>query len=290
MTTGRYIMARIAQSFGISRRTKRMSDAAFETHLLREAEQILGHEVWEDAEQVDDVSVEYWNLRKLERQRVELADKLARAEKILAEAHDERARLLNESTDAQQDLEQQRYDLSKELEAIARERDEVVALAKEVRRQYEGLKTKLAVLAEEQGDHVAAQTTQANERMHQLRSDFQLLKKRRTEIGHRLEDGDRRLSAVEAKLGDRRQVRREEASQTFQVIGRANREISNYRAELGLIETQQQQLFGELGRYVSRHARVNPDLAKIYRKRQGLIDIMTALRRSIIMNRKLSGV
>ena len=33
-------MARIAQSFGISRRTKRMSDAASETHLLRESENI----------------------------------------------------------------------------------------------------------------------------------------------------------------------------------------------------------------------------------------------------------
>jgi hypothetical protein len=73
------------------------------------------------------------------------------------------------------------------------------------------------------------------------------------------------------------------------VIGVANREISNYRAQLGLVETRRQQLFGEIGRYVSRSARGNPALAKVYREQADLVDVMIALRRSIIMNRKLSG-
>jgi chromosome segregation ATPase len=288
MTPSRYLFARVAQSFGISRRSQRLSEAAFETHLLREAEQILGIEVWPQTEQVEELAVEYWNLRKMRREREELVDKLAAAETTLAQAHEERAELLNQTTEAQQELEQRRLQLLKELEEIARDRDQVVAYAKEVRRIYEGLKMKIAVLGEESGDHVAPETEKAKSRMRELRGDFEVLKQRRAEVGQRLEEGDARLREIEAQLGERRRVRREEAAKTFQIIGQSNRDISNYRAQIGLIETREQQLYGEIGRYVSRHARTNPQLAGIYRARQPLIDIMAALRRSIVMNRRLT--
>lgn len=265
-----------------------MSDAAFETHLLREAEQILGHGIWERTEEAEEISVEYWNLRKIQRERTELEQALDAAEETLASAHDERARLLNQTTDAQQELEEKRASLMQKLELIARERDQVVHLAKEIRRRYEGLKTKLLVLTEEGGSENEAAIADAKEKMLQLRGDFQSLKEKRNEIAGRLDHGDEILSQVEGKLGNRRKVRRDEAARTFQIIGKANRDISNHRAQLGLIETQEQQLYAEIGRYVSRNHKASPLLQAIYRENQALIDIMIALRRSIIMNRKLT--
>jgi len=265
-----------------------MSDAAFETHLLRESEQILGGAVWERTEEVEALSVEYWNLRKIQRERDEIEEKLGYAENILAEAHDERSRLLNQTTDAQQELEEKRASLMQKLEVVARERDQVVTLAKEIRRRYEGLKTKLAVLTEEGGKSNETGIKDARDAMAGLRTDFQALKKKRSDIGERLDRGDAMLSQVEDKLGDRRKVRRDEAARTFQIIGKANRDISNHRAQLGLIETQEQQLYGEIGQYVSRHARATQMLTGIYRENQSLVDLMIALRRSIIMNRKLT--
>jgi hypothetical protein len=203
-------------------------------------------------------------------------------------AQGERARLLNQTTDAQQELEEKRAGLMKKLELIARERDKVVHLAKEIRRRYEGLKTKLAVLAEEDDPENEKAIADAKQKMRDLRADFQSLKKKRTQIGERLDRGDAILSQVEDKLGDRRKVRRDEAARTFHIIGKANRDISNHRAQLGLIETQEQQLYAEIGRYVSRNHKASPLLQSIYRENQALIDIMIALRRSIIMNRKLT--
>lgn len=290
MTPSRYIVARIAQSFGITRRNKRMSDAAFETHLLREAEQILGEGIWEATEEVDHVSVEYWNVRKLQRERHELEEKVAAAEAILVDAHEERSKLLNQSTDAQQELEKKRGELTAKLEVIARERDQIVNMAKEIRHRYDGIKTKLSVLAEEGAETNTAEISKAKEQMREMRSEFQTLKEKRDTIGKRLEEGDAVLREVENRLGNRRQVRRDEASKTFQIIGKANRDISNHRAQLGLIETREQQLYGEIGSYVSRNIRNEPALAEIYHDNQQLIDLMTALRRSIIMNRKLTSV
>jgi hypothetical protein len=65
MTSSRYLVARVAQAFGYVRRAQRMADAASEMHLLREAEAQLGAAIWEKVENIEALSVEYWNLRKL---------------------------------------------------------------------------------------------------------------------------------------------------------------------------------------------------------------------------------
>ena len=289
MTSSRFFLARVALAFGISRRNQRMSDAAFETHLLREGEQILGAEAWEAAENIEELSAEYWNLRKLRHEREQLEPSLAEAEATLAEAHEERARLLNQATETQQKLEEERAALMKELEDAARKRDEIVAEAKGIRRIYEGLKMKLQVLAEEStGPETQQEIAKTRERIGELRQDFEELKKRRTEIGLRIEEGDRRLNEFDNVLGERRKVRREEASYVFQIIGDANRDISNYRAQIGLLDTREQQLFGEIGRYISLNARTDPHFAEIYKSSRGLINIMGLLRKSIIMNRRLA--
>ena len=44
------------------------SHAAAELHLLREADEILGRMSWKATEELKELSVEYWNLRKLTKQ------------------------------------------------------------------------------------------------------------------------------------------------------------------------------------------------------------------------------
>ena len=75
MTPTSYYIASIARSFGFQRRNKRLSDASTEMGLLREAEFQLGQHLWEKIEPIEDLSVEYWNLRKLtvEQNKVEIA-------------------------------------------------------------------------------------------------------------------------------------------------------------------------------------------------------------------------
>ena len=78
MTSSRYLVARVAQAFGYFRRAQRMADAASEMHLLREAEAQLGATIWEKVENIEELSVEYWNLRKLIKERDEVARKARR--------------------------------------------------------------------------------------------------------------------------------------------------------------------------------------------------------------------
>jgi len=290
MTSTRYFIARFAQAFGYFRRSQRLGDAASEMHLLREAEAHLGAAMWENVEGIEALSVEYWNLRKLVKERDFIRTKLAASQANLEQAHEDRATLLNSSPEFHQELFEERAKLLTELEQITRKRDQIVADAREVRRTYVGLKMKLEVLGKEtsgsQEDHGAL--VKVRDRLVELKTRFAELKQERLQIGTLIEAGDAKVDLVDEKIQAHRQARRGQASDAFQVIGECNREISVMRAESGVLDTQMRQLYGEIGRYVSRLASHDPVCAAAAASHRGLVDVMRALRRSIALNHRLA--
>lgn len=287
MTPTRYILARFAQAFGVNRRQRRMAEAASEMHLLREAEQVLGQSVWERVEEVEELGVEYWNLRKLMKERDEIREKLDQCEAVLADAHEQRSTLLGAKSDSQQDLEIERATLLAELEKLSRERDSVIQQAREIRRIYDGLKMKLEVLQRE-GSGDAVEKTKA--RMLELKVRFTELKHARDTVAASIAEGDAKVDALDTELTEEKQKHRAEASVAFQQIGQANRDISAHKAQLGLIDTQMRQLFSEIGRHVSRNAFVNEQCRSAAKGHIPMIDVMRALRRSVAMNHRLAGM
>jgi chromosome segregation ATPase len=288
MTPTAYFFARVAKAFGLHRKNKRLADASVEMHLLRDAETHLGHAVWEKVAEVEELSMEYWNLRKLTEQRKAIQARLETCVQQLAEAHDERSALLNHAVEPHQDLQEQRSAIMAELEMLSQERDAIVARARDVRRAFEGAKTKLEVLSKNP-DHPEADLAATRERLKQLKEQFAALKVQRNEIADSIAAGDRQLDHIDHELNEHRQQRRGQASEAFQIIGEANREISIHRAEAALIETQIHQLYSEVGRYISRFAHSNAACARASREHRPMIDVMRALRRSIAMNNQLAG-
>jgi chromosome segregation ATPase len=287
MTTTRYILARIAQAFGVNRRQRRMSEAASEMHLLREAEQVLGQSVWERVEEVEELGVEYWNLRKLIKEREEIRAKLVDAEGILAEAHEQRSNLLSAKSPSQLELEEERATLLADLEKLAKQRDSVIQQAREIRRIYDGLKMKLEVLQRE-GTTDAIEKTRV--RMTELKARFTDLKNERDRVAASIAEGDEQVDRIDAELAEERQKHRAEASVAFQQIGQANRDISAHKAQLGLIDTQMRQLYSEIGRHVSRNAFINDQCRNAAKGHIPMIDVMRALRKSVAMNHRLAGM
>lgn len=287
MTSTRYYMARFAQAFGYYRKNQRMGDAASEMHLLREAEAYLGAAVWEKVENIEELSVEYWNLRKFIKEREDVRGRVDECQSRLDKAHDERASLLNSTPEIHQELLDERVGVLTELEKLAARRDEIVGEAREVRRAYDGLKMKLEVLTNESSD--AAEIEKVKSRLVGLKEKFAELKQQRIDIGAEIEIGDAKVDVVDAKLNEKRQDRRVNASEAFQVIGDGNKEMSILRAESAVLDTQMRQLYAEIGRFVSRHAAQHAACAKAVESHKGLVDVMRALRRSIALNHRLAG-
>lgn len=289
MTSTRYFICLVAQAFGYRRKNIRLSDAAGETQLLKEAESHLGKAIWDQVEGIEALSVEYWNLRKLIKERDRVSKTLETLQTRLTEAHDERASLLGISNEHYQDLLEQRKAILGKLEELARERDRIVAQARAIRRKYEGEKTKQEVLTKE-GNHSEEDAAKIGERLAELKADFAALKAQRLEIAEKIATGDAEIDSIEMEIQNRKTQRRKKASEAFQQIGDANQEISTLRAELGVLDTRMRQLFGEIGRHVSRNAAKDPECWKASREHHGLVDVMAALRKSIHLNHKLAEI
>lgn len=287
MTSSRYYIARFAQAFGYFRKNQRMADAAGEMHLLREAEAHLGSLVWAKVEAIEELSVEYWNLRKFVKERDIIQDKLVGCQTRLDQAHEERATVINNTPEVHQELFDERVTLLTELETLARSRDEIVTEAREVRRTYEGLKMKLEVLTKEAAEAEVIERVQS--RLAELKVRFSLLKMQRVDIGEEIDKGDAKVDVVDSQLSERKKDRRTHASEAFQVIGDGNKEMSMLRAESAVLNTQMRQLYAEIGRFVSRHAGQHSACTQAVAANQGLVDVMRALRRSIALNHRLAG-
>jgi chromosome segregation ATPase len=291
MTSSRYLIARVAQTFGYFRKNQRMADAASEMHLLREAEAQLGMAIWEKVEDIEELSVEYWNLRKFIKEKELIRKRVEDCQIELDKAHEERASVLNTTPEIHQDLVEQRILLLTDLESLARRRDEIVAEAREVRRAHDGFKMKLEVLtAESKGSEADKEKiAEVKRRLADLKLQFSDLKKQRLLIGAEIEAGDDKVDLVDEQLNEKKKDRRLHASEAFQVISEGNKEISILRAESGLLDTQMRQLYAEIGRFVSRNTLRHPACAAAASSRQGMVDVMRALRRSIALNHRLAG-
>ena len=291
MTPSRYYVARFAQAFGYFRRNIRMADAASEMHLLREAEAQLGASIWEKVGNVEELSVEYWNLRKCIKEREMVRAKLAECQDRLDQAHTNRVEILSNSTDIDPELLEKRIALLTSLEAMSIQRDEIIAEAREVRRSYEGLKMKLEVLTSESSaneEHLK-EILRVKSRLAEFKIRFAELKERRAQIAEKISAGDADVDVLDGQLNEMRMNRRSHASEAFQLIGDSNKDMAILRAESGVLDIQMRQLYAEIGRFVSRRSEQHQGCADAAVDHRNLIEVMRALRRSIALNHRLAG-
>ncbi|KAB2643040.1 MAG: hypothetical protein DVB26_00785 [Verrucomicrobia bacterium] len=291
MTSTRYFIARFAQAFGIFRRNQRMGDAASEMHLLREAEAYLGREVWEKADSVERISVEYWNLRKLIKDCDSMQIELDACERRLDAIHQERSDLLNASPTNQTKLYDERIAIIAGLEDLTRERDLIVTRASDIRRVHDGLKIKIEVLTNELEPSAkrSVQIEAVKQRLAELSTQFIALKEERRLVGEKISKGEKQFDQIDLDIEAFKSERRSQASKIFKVIGEANRDVSMLRSELTLTQARIGQLQAEIGRYVSRHSFTDRNCAEVVKSHRGLIDVMRALRRSVALNHRLGG-
>ena len=285
MTRTRFGFAVVFQSFGLLRKTKRMTDAAFESHLMQDGEELLGKYCWKNIENIDELSMEYWNIRRLEREQKEIREKITNAERILEEAHQHRAEATDRSKELGQGLYERREELFEILDKLKTERDDVKIEAQHVKHKYEAFRMKARVLQEEgQGD--TEQYRECREKLIKLKDTFNGFKEVLMGVENRIEVEQGSLNELQARIDQKLQGTKDETSESYSQISRANKDITKYQAELGLLQEEDSVLCREIGRYLNINFK-DPACKKVYAKHSGLLEQLTLLRKSIAWNRKL---
>ncbi|MDE0594709.1 MAG: hypothetical protein OSB65_05630 [Roseibacillus sp.] len=287
MTRTRYLLWRIGQNFGISLNQRHATNAASELHLLREAEEILGRLCWNDAEKIEELSVEYWKLRTLTKKHDDLAHKIDSANDSLQKSHDQRSELLGLVVDSTKELVAERETLNAKSERLGSEREVILADARSVKRLHDGIKAKLDFLISESGTHTP-EVEESKKELLNLKRRFKSLREQRDTLTVKIDNINKEIQDLDKRINKRRGDMRDEAFGSYQNIGQTNRDISSTRSEFGTLENEMVLLFAEIGRYIiANHP--HPTVAEIVSKNRSLVNQMAALRISINLNTQLSG-
>ncbi len=286
MTPSKYFLMCIASHFGYFRKSVRLGHATNEAHLLKEAETFLGEAIWRKTENIEALSMEYWNLRKFAKDHERVSKEIEQLQGKFDETHQQRAEGWKTAKDSLQDLTEERKQVLSQLDTLTRERDRIVSRAKDIRRSYHGLKIKKDVLRKE-GDKLG-EIEKTSSRLAGIRSDFDKLKQHREKIAQEIADANARIQEIEVLAIERKQHGKSKATESSQYIGDANQQISARRAQLNSLNSQMRQLYADIGRHVSLNAPNDPECKIAGKEHRGLIDVMDALRRSIQYNFKLA--
>ncbi|MFT6178662.1 MAG: chromosome segregation ATPase [Akkermansiaceae bacterium] len=285
MTRTRFSIAALLQSFGVIRKTKRLTDSAFEMHLMQDGEELLGSFCWRNLEEIEDLSMEYWNLRRMDREEQALMQKLRESEDSLTAAQANRADFVDRSRDIGQNLFQKREDLFQKVENLNIERDELMGEATATKRKHAALKMKAEVLREE-GDANKEKLEKCGEVLKDLKEEFTARKSVLTKINARISAQQEKLAGLQVKIDEKLESSKGDATESFAQISEANRDITNYRSELGLLNEEQGAVFREVGRFLNLNA-TREDCRKSCEDHRGLLEQTRLLYRSIQWNRRL---
>jgi chromosome segregation ATPase len=286
MTPSKYFLLCIASRFGYLRKNVRLGHAANEAHLLKEAETFLGEAIWRKTENIETLSMEYWNLRKLVKDHDRISKEIAQLQGVFIDTHQQKVEGLKSVSGLLQGLAEERKEALAQLNTLTRERDLIVSKAQDIRKIYDGLKIKLDVLRKEGA--MLAEIEKTSSRLAEVKRDFDLLKERREEITQELAAANTRIREIEAMSSERKQHGKSQATENFQYIGDANQQISTRQAQLNSHYAQMRALYADIGRHVSLNAAADPACKAAGKEHRGLIDVMAALRRSIQYNFKLA--
>ena len=285
MTRTRYGFAVFFQSFGLIRKTKRLTDISFEMHLLLDGEELLGAACWPKLEDVEELSMEYWTIRRLEREQAAISAKLADAEATLNSAQEKRAGLLDQSKETGNELFQSREKLFEEIQSLNNSRDEIMFSAQVTKRKHSALKMKAKVLLEE-SDESGEKIAECRKSLAVLKGEFEATKARLSSLDKEIDARNTHLTKLQGKIDEKLKGSKDKAHESFSQISQANRDITKFLAELGLLQEEHSKLCRDIGRFLSINDK-RPDCKAACTSQRGLLSQLRILRMSIHWNRSL---
>ena len=288
MTQARYLVAKLFSSFGFTLTEKHRTATAYEAHLLRDAYQIIGGLTWKNVEDIEEVSSEYWSLRKLSKEHQKLSSRVETITETLETVQEERSQAIVSVTDNNRGPASQRDNIAKNIEQLSKEREEIQQKGRAIKRSHAGLKTKLEVLLEEQSDDNKAEIETTTNQVQELRDNFKKIKERREQLDKQITKQQAELNTLNSQISDESSTIREQAESQFSTIGKTNKELTGLRSSLSHLETN----ISALQSHIGKHLLQNPQDAQVKdatKQYKGLLNLIKEVKKSSIRHRKLIG-
>jgi len=253
---------------------------------MQDGEEILGAYCWPNIEDIEELSMEYWNLRKLKQEETTISEKVSNSNKTLSNVQNERASLADLSKGSGQELSQKRERLFEKIEGLNIKRDDLLAEAQQTKRRHSALKMQVQVLKEEDSGN-QEKINDCRESLTDLRIQFTKSKEHLVEINDKVDSLKDKLSKLQEKIDDKLKGSKEETTESFTQISKANRDITKYQAELGVLREEQAKYFRGIGSFLRINSK-REDCKAACKNQRGLLEQTRLLSQSVDWNRHLA--
>ncbi len=286
MTRTGFIFAKTLATLGIAPMERYRTAAAFEMHLLRDSEVIVGELVWETAESIESVSAEYWKLRQLKNREQELNKEVTRLTAILKEAQENRAQVLAKVTENTNSGTKERDAIIQRIEELMLEQEECQKIGLAIKKAYSGLKTKLEVLTEESNGEENDLIKETRKKQNEKRTEFEKAKIRRDEVNKGLGQLKEKLEKLNIVIHKNNFANQSQAEEQVGSIGQTNRELTNIKSKLGQIDVTKSELHAEVGRYYIENSKTQL-IKQVSREHRNLLNLINKVKYSSSLHRRI---
>lgn len=281
-----YVYRRVLWQFGIKRVKKRWEVANKELQVLKEAEDLLGRVAWREADDVDELTGEFWQLRNIEGQEQELENEIERLTDENEGLEDEIFDLTEDLHEEIDQLVEQRNEVAEDVDQYLLEIEEIREEAAEIRRRFDGHKVKYKVLKEQNGSEEDLENIQGV--LKELREQFNERKDLTISRNEQIESVETRLLQVDEAIHAKRTEIGQKTAKISQKIGENSKRLADCMAKLGAYERERSDLQSKIGLYLSANPTGTAGLRKATQKHMDLVGRINYFRKSIQYNQRLA--
>ena len=281
-----YIISRVLWQFGLKRQKHRWKVANQELQYLKQAEDLLGKIAWEDIQNVEELTGEFWQLKDIEKQQADLEDRI---ELLEDEADDLEEEYLDITEDIEveiEEIEERRAEVAEEVDELLLEVEELREEAAQIRHRFDGLKVKYRVLRNENPE--ASSLKEIQDELRVLQQDFNLRKQLTIEKNKIIDEVEADLAKIDAEITAKQDHMAKKTSGVSLRIGENSKTLADCIARIGALDRQKRELQSRVGLYLSANPNGSSALKAATRKHLDLVNKINYFRKSIQYNQRLA--
>ncbi len=282
-----YVVRRVLWQFGIKRAKKRWEIANRELQVLKEAEDLLGRVAWQEADEVEELTGEYWQLKSIESQEVALLEEIERLKEENDALEDKILDITDEVHEEIDRLVEQRNEIASEVDQFLLEIEEIREDASEIRHRFDGHKVKYKVLQAQEGVDPAG-LERIKTILRDLKTAFNERKEQTIERNRQIEKIEERLIKVDEAIQAKRQEIGKRSAKVSQKIGENSKRLADQMAKVGAFAREKSELQSKIGLFLSANPDASEGLRKATRRHMDLVGRINYFRKSIQYNQRLA--
>lgn len=282
MNSLQFQFCRIGRIFGIRRDRQRMAAMTRETQFLHEAVELLGRAAWQDTQSIDDLAVEFWQIKDVEKQQVDLRESMESIREDNTRLENERVEIESRFNEEINGLKEDKIDHMSDALELMRDNDTQKAELERVKRRYAGMKLRLKAVAEEHGDGVGLDANSLNSSMEELKANYSGIQQEIDGRAKTIKENEATIASIDLNLGEKRQAMKTATSDIVSKIGKGSKQLADISAKIGSLQNSKNALANRIGRFLSQNIE-NPsqEIRSVLSKHRALTSKIRYFRQSI---------